>query len=337
MDSAIIRVEKLKKDYDGKRVLDIPELEFKTGSIYALVGPNGSGKTTLLKILNLLEASTSGHIYFDGSEINPNSRKALDIRRQMTLVMQSPVLFNTSVYKNVAYGLRVRDYGKEQIRDLIKNSLEQVGLYGFEERKARNLSAGETQRVALARALALEPRLLFMDEPTANVDRRNVKAIESLIHEINTQKGTTVVFTTHDLSQAHRITDKIVSLLDGKIIGSSPENIFFGCCKPGKSGCIIEIKEGIQLKTAENKKGESGIYINPQNISISSKKSPEDQNCFDGKITSVALENEKVRAVVDIGIELVALIKREEFQFRDSDIFEKNIYVSFKDSDVHLF
>ena len=223
MADPILRVENLIKQYDGRLVLEIPHMEFESGKIYALVGPHGAGKTTLLKLLNLLEKPSGGKLYFNGRLVDQLSSKILEIRRQMTLVMQNPVLFHTSVYKNVVYGLNVRSHDKNMKTETVLSALNMVGLAGFEHRKARKLSAGESQRVALARALALKPRVLFLDEPTANVDRRNVQVFESLIKKVNTQQGMTVIFTTHDLSQAYRLTNNVISLLDGRIISSSPE------------------------------------------------------------------------------------------------------------------
>ncbi len=218
MSQPILQAENLKKHYDGRFCLEIPHLEFDAGKIYALIGPNGAGKTTLLKLLDLLEQPDSGKIYFDGEEIDRSASNALNVRRQMTLAMQNPVLFRTSVYKNVAYGLSVRSCDKNVKIAAASAALNMVGLAGFEDRKARQLSAGETQRVALARALVLEPRVLFLDEPTANVDRKNIQVFESLIKKVNAEQGMTVIFTTHDLSQAHRLTDKIISLLDGRLV-----------------------------------------------------------------------------------------------------------------------
>jgi tungstate transport system ATP-binding protein len=225
MSQPILRIENLKKYYDDRLALEIPHLEFEAGGIYALVGPNGAGKTTLLRLLNLLDQPTEGKIYFDGEEIDKSSPNALAVRRQMTLVMQDSVLFRTSVYRNVAYGLSVRSYDKKAKAAAVSAALDMVGLAGFEHRKARQLSAGEGQRVALARALALRPRVLFLDEPTANVDRRNVQVFEALIKKVNTQQAMTIIFTTHDLSQVYRLTNRTISLLDGRMIGGE-EHLF---------------------------------------------------------------------------------------------------------------
>ena len=217
MSKPILHAEDLRKIYDHRLALDIPYLEFEEGGIHALIGPNGSGKTTLLRILGLLEEPTSGRLFFDGLHISLSSSAALAARRQMTLVMQAPVLFRTSVYRNVVYGLAVRGAPRKSRAGAVEEALNAVGLSGFESRRARKLSAGESQRVALARALVLEPRVLLLDEPTANVDRENVEVLESVLLNVNSRKGTTVIFTTHDLMLAHRLTRNVIRLADGTL------------------------------------------------------------------------------------------------------------------------
>lgn len=223
MGNSILKVENLKKYYGDKLALEIPYVDFSAGSIYALMGPNGGGKTTLLKLLSLLDRPNEGKIYFDGKEIDSSSSNALSIRRQITLVMQDAVLFRTSVYKNVAYGLSVRSYDKRAIADMVSSALNMVGLAGFERRKAKQLSAGEAQRVALARAVVLNPRVLLLDEPTANMDRRSTQTFESLLKRINAERGMTIILATHDLAQAYRMTDRIIFLVDGRIVDNDPE------------------------------------------------------------------------------------------------------------------
>ncbi|MDD4289164.1 MAG: phosphate ABC transporter ATP-binding protein, partial [Atribacterota bacterium] len=222
----LLKIEKIKKSYQNKTVLDIDSLSFESNKIYAIVGPNGSGKTTLINILNLLDKPDEGIIIFRGKDIRQYSKQdILKIRRRMTLVHQKPFLFQTSVFNNVAYGLKLRGIATESNRTKIMNSLSIVGLTDFDKRNAHQLSGGEAQRVVIARALALEPEILFLDEPTSNIDMRHIDVIERIIKEINQKMKTTVVFTTHDLSQAYRLADEIISLLDGKIVPHVPENI----------------------------------------------------------------------------------------------------------------
>ncbi len=336
MSKPILRAENLKKYYDDRLALEIPHLEFEEGRIYALVGPNGAGKTTLLRLLNLLEQPTEGKLYFDEKEINGTSPNTLNARRQMTFVMQNPVLFGSSVYRNVAYGLSVRSVDKATKHDAVSAALDMVGLSGFEHRGARRLSAGEAQRVALARALVLKPRILFLDEPTANVDRRNVQVFESLTRKTNSEQGMTVVFTTHDLSQAYRLTDRVISLLDGKLIDSSPENIFYGEFE--ESSRTVSLSPGVSISVADYNPENTGIYIDPRDIIVSPVPLESDRwNCLEGRIISATSGNGTIRLTVNVGIELVAIIAREDFQEIDADIFGQNVYVAFKASDVRAF
>jgi len=335
----VLRVENLRKYYGDRLALEIPHLEFEAGEIYALVGPNGAGKTTLLKLLDLLERPTEGKLYFDGLETNGSSSDILNVRRQMTLVMQNPVLFHTSVYKNVVYGLSVRSYDRKAKMEAVSAALNMVGLTGFEHRRARQLSAGESQRVALARALVLKPRVLFLDEPTANVDRRNIQVFEALIKKANAEQGMTVIFTTHDLSQAYRLTDNIISLLDGRMISSSPENIFYGQFegREGRSGSVI-IHSSLRVSVADYKPGSVGIYINPRDIIVSSDPVQwEHWNCLAGRITSITSENDSIRLTVNVGVELIAIISKDGFQEMNSSIFDQRVYIAFKASDVYAF
>jgi tungstate transport system ATP-binding protein len=339
VSQSILQIEKLKKYYGHRLALEIPHLEFEAGRIYALVGPNGAGKTTLLRLLNLLEQPSEGKIYFHGQEIHKSSSNALNVRRQMTLVMQDPILFRTSVYKNVAYGLSVRSYDRKTKANSVSAALNTVGLAGFEHRRARQLSAGEAQRVALARALVLEPRVLFLDEPTGNVDRRNVQIFEALIKKVNAERGMTVIFTTHDLSQAYRLTDKVISLLDGRVISSSPENIFYGKIdeSDGQLG-VMTVSPSLKIAVAAHKPDNIGIYIDPRDIVVSPTPPKSDHwNCLEGHITSITSENSTIRLTLNVGVELVALTTRDALQEINPNIFNQRIYAAFRISDVHVF
>jgi len=331
-----IKIESLKKYYSNRLVLDIPHLQFQKGGIYALVGPNGAGKTTLLRIINLLETADEGYLYFYGTKASLSN--ALGFRRHMTFVMQYPVLFHTSVYKNIAYGLRVRSYNKEAISGMVSEALDIVGLSGFESRKARNLSSGETQRVALARALILNPELLLLDEPTTNIDRRNSQILESVLKDVNNKQGTTIIFTTHDLSQAYRMTDKVI-FLDGKIIGSNPENIFYGKFEREIDGSMsIHITPSVKIRVDDCQDEASGIYIDPKDISISSYPMESEQsNCLKGKIISITSDGDLFRLTVNAGIELIALQSKDNIQNLDMGIFDQPVYLVFKKSCVKIF
>ncbi|MEW6616364.1 MAG: phosphate ABC transporter ATP-binding protein [Thermodesulfobacteriota bacterium] len=210
-------VKGLTKFYNGKKVLDIPYLIIKKGTVHGVMGPNGSGKTTLLSILSLLVKPTSGRIYFDGLEIDSRDNDDYILRRQMAMVLQNPFLLNSTVEKNVAYGLRIRGLSKREQKQKVEECLDLVGLTGFEKRRAQELSGGEAQRVAIARGIAVTPKVLFLDEPTANVDKIHIDVLENIVKELNRRYKTTIIFTTHDLNQACRLASEIVVLSEGKI------------------------------------------------------------------------------------------------------------------------
>ncbi|MDY7033908.1 MAG: phosphate ABC transporter ATP-binding protein [Thermodesulfobacteriota bacterium] len=217
MDSYQFIVEDLTKFYNGKKVLDIPHLTIKRGLIHGVIGPNGSGKTTLLTILSFLVQPSSGRIIFNGLEVSSQLNDELALRREIAVVLQNPFLFNTTVEKNVAYGLKVRGMNKNVQKEKVSECLDLVGLAGFERRRARELSGGEAQRVAIARGIALNPEVLFLDEPATNVDNIHVEALERIIGELNHKYGTTVILTTHDVNQTYRIADDVIVLFEGEI------------------------------------------------------------------------------------------------------------------------
>jgi tungstate transport system ATP-binding protein len=196
--------------------LKVERLEVMDKGIYALSGPNGAGKSTLLGILALLMLPDAGALRFAGKLVYGKSSERKDLRRKITLVEQSPYMFNGSVFQNLAFGLRLRGTrGKEQ-RRLIVQALEDVGLSGFEGRNVRELSRGETQRVALARALVLRPKVLLLDEPTVNIDDKRVSAFEALLVKLS-QQGMTIVFSTHDPDQPGRLGAEAIRLREGRV------------------------------------------------------------------------------------------------------------------------
>ncbi len=224
MSEPIYRLTNLNKTYAGRVVLSIQSLEVMRGEILGLIGPSGSGKSTLLRILNFLEPPSSGRLEFAGAALN-HSEAPLALRRQVTTVFQHPILLNRSVYDNVACGLRVR--GAPVDRLAVGRVLQEVGLEKLSPQRARTLSGGEAQRVALARAMLAQPRVLLLDEPTANLDPYNVTLIEKILLRLNQQSGTTLILVTHNVFQARRLAHRTAFILDGSIVEvSQTEQIF---------------------------------------------------------------------------------------------------------------
>ena len=222
--SYAFRLESVRQRYTGRTVLDLVELKVRRGEILALVGPSGSGKSTLLRLLNFLENPTEGTLYYEGRAAD-GERTPLELRRQVTTVFQQTALQKASVRANVAYGLRLRGL---RVDGQVEGLLETVGLSELAGAPARQLSGGEKQRVALARALIFRPRVLLLDEPTANLDPYNVGLIEQIVRTENRDNGTTVVLVTHNVFQAHRLAHRTGLILNGRLVELADTAVFFG-------------------------------------------------------------------------------------------------------------
>ncbi len=210
--------------YNGRTVVNLDTLTVMPGEILALVGPSGAGKSTLLRLLAFLERPTTGRIVFQG-------RTAVDgwpdlaARRDLTMVFQRPKLLQRSVFENVAYGLKLR--GEKRRDAAIAAVLARLGLAELAGAQARTLSGGEMQRVALARALVLRPRVLLLDEPTANLDPYNIRLIEEMVLHANAALGMTVVVVTHNIFQARRLAQRVGLMLAGRMVEVAATEAFF--------------------------------------------------------------------------------------------------------------
>ena len=200
--------------YGAREVLRNVNLQVPRGGVFCIFGPNGAGKSTLLRLLDLLETPTEGRIIVAGVEALPEVRPAL--RRRMATAFQSPYLFRASVEANAAYGLRVRGRPRRERGDRAREALERVGAISLLRLPAWRLSGGEAQLVSIARALAVQPEILFLDEPTGNLDPPNAGRIEALIREY--AAANTVVLVTHNLFQARRLAHYAAFLHQGELI-----------------------------------------------------------------------------------------------------------------------
>ena len=221
---ALIEIRGLYKNFGGSEILRDINLYIEEGRILAIIGPTGSGKTTLLRLIDLLDQPTKGNIFFNGCDIcGLRSKEKLKIRRKMAMVFQKPVMFSSSVYENVSYGLKVRGKGKSRLE--IQRALEEVGLSGYESRDATTLSGGEMQRIALARAMVIKPEVLLLDEPIANLDPNSANAIDELIKRL-ANGGTTVIMASHNMAECRKLANKVAVLFEGRITrAGKPEEI----------------------------------------------------------------------------------------------------------------
>jgi tungstate transport system ATP-binding protein len=213
----ILIVSHIVKQYHGKAVLDRCSVAFTHGIVYVLMGPNGSGKSTLLRACSLLETVDSGEIKYFNRENPAVLPHDLSLRRRICLVLPKVGVFNTTVFKNVAYGLSLRGMDKKGIDQHVQEALDAVGLAHKSRQNAMTLSSGETQRLGIARAIALRPEILFLDEPTASIDEENTGIVEDIIKRLQRSNSTTVILTTHDREQALRLADRVIWMRNGKI------------------------------------------------------------------------------------------------------------------------
>jgi tungstate transport system ATP-binding protein len=213
--SLLLKVSDLWKEYNGTPVLQGASFSFDGNGIYALMGDNGTGKSTLLRICALLERHDRGEVqYLFHGQLLPHD---IDLRRKITLVLPRIGVFNTTVFNNVAYGLKIRGLDRDAIGDRVSRAIDFVGLGHKSKQAALTLSSGETQRLGIARALVIDPQILFLDEPAAFVDVRNREIIEEIIVRLKQERKATVFLATHDMRQAERLADRVLILTQGRI------------------------------------------------------------------------------------------------------------------------
>jgi len=315
-----VRFDKVDKSYDGEVLvvkdlnLDVPKGEFLT-----MLGPSGSGKTTVLMMLAGFETPTSGEIYLDGnpiSSIPPN-------KRGIGMVFQNYALFpHMTVKENLAFPLEVRKLPKNEVEEKVSNALLMVELQDFGNRMPLQLSGGQQQRVALARSLVFEPRLVLMDEPLGALDKNLREQMQYEIKHIHEKIGITVVYVTHDQSEALTMSNRIAVFNDGKIQQISSPDVLYE--KPDSSfvaqfigennqlkgkvksvngeNCIITTESGddIQaLKINVNNSGDASLVsLRPERVAINSSEKFE--NNFDAKVKELIYLGDHIRSRVEV-------------------------------------
>ncbi len=346
-------LKNITKVFGNKTVLDDVNLQIYEGEILALLGPNGSGKTTMLKILAFIEKPTGGEVKFQGETVSfKNTEK---MRMQSTLVFQKTTLFDTSVYNNIAYGLKVRKTPKDARNEEIKTVLKLVKLEGFEKRPARKLSGGEQQRVAIARALALKTKLLLLDEPTANLDPKNASIIEEVIATVNHEHKITIVMATHNMFQAKTLPKRIALMSDGKIteIGTPAEvfgklsknlasfaavdNTFAGTAKITENGTtLIDVGNDVRIEATVQSSGKVSVFISPEDIILSKDRfSSSARNILKGRIVEISDLGSVVRLKVDVGKIFTVQVTRRSFSEMGLNL-NTEVFLTFKASTVQI-
>lgn len=214
-----LRLEQISFVAGGRTLIDRVSLEIGAGPSTILLGANGAGKSLLMRLMHGLLAPASGRLAWSEGD-------ASRVRRAQAMVFQRPVMLRRSALANVVYALEAAGVARGDRERLAREALEEVGLAALAHRPARVLSGGEQQRLALARAWALHPEVLFLDEPTANLDPGATREIEKVIKAFDAS-GTKIVMSTHNLGQARRLADEVVFVHEGRVLEHAPVEKFF--------------------------------------------------------------------------------------------------------------
>jgi tungstate transport system ATP-binding protein len=292
--------------YRGRPVLTIDHLDLQRGGIIGVIGPNGSGKSTLLRLAGFVERPTVGEVLFEGKPVGPF---APEVRGRVSLLPQEPFLMKRTVRSNVAYGLRIRR-AEDHMAERVDRALALVGLDGgdFAQRPSYALSGGEAQRVALAARLILEPKVLLLDEPTANVDAVSAQLIQDAALQAQRDWGTTLIIASHDWQWLYEVSDTVLHLFKGRVSGSGREDIVCGPWDWSESaGWGKSLADGQRLRTPPPPFTDAAAVVAGLRLTGDDAYSaPDPAGCtLNGVITRLALE--KVSGAVRVSIVVAGL------------------------------
>jgi len=320
-NDTLVRFEKVQKSYDGvSLVVKNLNLDIATGEFLTMLGPSGSGKTTCLMMLAGFETATHGEIYLDGEGIN----NVAPHKRNIGMVFQNYALFpHMTVGENIAFPLEVRKQPKHEIRERVERALDMVQLKDFLSRRPSQLSGGQQQRVALARALVFEPKLVLLDEPLGALDKNLREEMQYELKHIHENLGLTMVFVTHDQSEALTMSDRIAVFDDGiiqqvdspEVLYEEPKNAFVayfigennrfnGVIKEiSSNNCSVEI-EGGGIVSANpinvSKVGEkTTLSLRPERVYIDPEAGVT-PNVMDAKVLELIYLGDHIRTRVSV-------------------------------------
>jgi tungstate transport system ATP-binding protein len=321
----IINVSDLTKRYGDRTILDIAALSFKKGAIYGLQGPNGAGKTTLLNILAFLEYPNSGSVLYKSKPVQFVEPHLQRLRKEVILVDQLPLLFTTTVFKNLEFGLKIRGLEKEERKRRIVKGLDMVGMGDFIHAPAHKLSGGETQRVALAARLVLKPEILLLDEPTANVDAASAQQIKEAALMARREWNTTLIIASHDRDWLYDVCDRVLHLFKGRLFGTGKENILFGPWQPYKEDLWEKrLPDGQRIRVSEPPESDAVAIVEPISITGASntKLADTDADILEGRVSRLALEKTSAEIVATILIgNLPFTLKLSQQQIQQENLY----------------
>ena len=307
----LIELVGISKSYDGEKVIDSMNLYIRDKEFITLLGPSGCGKTTTLRIIGGFETPDDGEVFFDGVEISD----VPPYKRQVNTVFQKYALFpHLNVYENIAFPLRLKKVGEDEIRERVEEMLKVVSLRGFENKSVSTLSGGQQQRVAIARALVSHPRVLLLDEPLGALDLKLRKDMQNELKSIQQSVGITFVYVTHDQEEALSMSDTVVVMADGEIqqigtptdIYNEPKNAFVADFI-GESNIIDGVMlEDKRVRFASHtfdcvdggyeKNEPVDVVVRPEDVDV---VKPED-GMLTGVVTAVTFKGVHYEIIVDI-------------------------------------
>jgi ABC-type Fe3+/spermidine/putrescine transport system ATPase subunit len=339
-----LQLRNLSIRYDKKPVISNLSLDIHDGEMVSLLGPSGAGKTTILKAIAGLLRPASGQIIIDGENVDHLPAE----KRDTVLIFQKPLLFPfLDVGKNIGFGLKMANITGPTAEKKIDRILAITGLEGLKDRKIHQLSSGQQQRVALARGLVLEPSVLLLDEPLSNLDAELRRQMRELIRGVQAKTGTTMLFVTHDQSEAFAISDRICLLLDGSLRQTgTPTELFYRPADVDVArffGCTNfmhgTIRNGLfesalfNCPTSLGDCAEATAMIRPEDIELSCRKNEHTRNnAIAGRIREVHFEGSTSRLHVDTADTTFTVVcLRADFRP------EQAVWLHFPPERLHIF
>jgi tungstate transport system ATP-binding protein len=358
MPTALLDIQDLTILRGGAEVLRIPSFAVGEKETVALIGPNGAGKSTfLLALAGLLPAAT-GALRYRGNAV-ASDRSAFDYRRRLAMVFQTPLLFDATVFDNVASGLKIRGLGRQEIKYRVMATLEMFNIVPLADRSARKLSGGEAQRTSLARAFAIRPEIIFLDEPFASLDPPTRLALMDDLDRILRDTGTTTVLATHDQMEAVRLSHRMVVMNRGGIVQSGApvdvmnqpvdefvasfvgmENVLTGTVSVAAEGLVTVLlaERSIQFAGAAAAGDRAVFCIRPEHVTIDifdPEGNTSARNVFAAVIRKIVPTGMFQKIHLDCGFPLIAYLTNQSLgtmQLAEG----KDVFVTFKATAVHL-
>jgi len=352
----LLKVEELLVRRGGAMVLEIPALDVFQGQVLSLIGPNGAGKSTLMLTLAGLLKPARGSLFFRGERIADGG---FAYRRRIAMVFQEPLLFDTTVFENVAAGLKIRGVGRGEIDRTVPGYLERFGIGHLAKRSARKLSGGEAQRTSLARAFVTRPEIVFLDEPFSALDPPTREALTGDLERILRETHTTAIASTHDQTEALRLADRIAVLNEGRIAQIGPvaevmnrpvdefvasfvgvETVLPGRVLRTTDGVFVAAVEGGEIQAVGHVRTGDGVLccIRPEHVTLSTNtpfSESSARNVFAGTIQKITALGLFTRIHVDCGFGIVAYVTRQSLE--ELALVEgKAVTASFKATAVHV-